>query len=58
MHCILRYQKPVIGINSRTQARKIFYYYYKKNGITSLKKHVDAKHAISAKMFEKKKTFC
>jgi hypothetical protein len=29
--------------------------YYKKNGKTSLKKHVDAEHVIIAKMFEKKK---
>jgi hypothetical protein len=28
--------------------------YYKTNGITFLKKHVDANHTIIAKMFEKK----
>jgi hypothetical protein len=33
MHCILCYQKPIIGINSRTQARKILIFYYKTNGI-------------------------
>jgi hypothetical protein len=27
-------------------------FYYKKNGITSLKKHVDAKHTVIAKFFE------
>jgi hypothetical protein len=32
-------------------------FYYKTNGITSLKKHVDAKHNIIAKMFEKEVIF-
>jgi hypothetical protein len=50
MHCILYYQKPIIGINS--QARKGLISYYKTNGITSFKKHLDAVHII-AKMFEK-----
>ncbi len=52
MHCILCYQKPVIGINSRTQAKKGLISYYKKNGITSLKKHVDVEHIVIAKLFE------
>ncbi len=42
MRCILCYQEFVIGINSRTQARKGLISYYKTNGITSLLKHVDA----------------
>jgi hypothetical protein len=42
MCCIFCYQELVIGINSRTQARKGLISYYKKNGITSLKKHVHA----------------
>ncbi len=52
MRCMLCYQNPVIGINSRTQARKSLIFYYKTNGITSLKKHVDVDHTIIAKMFE------
>jgi hypothetical protein len=42
MHCILCYQEFVIGINSKIEARKGLITYYKTNGITSLKKHVDA----------------
>jgi hypothetical protein len=38
MHYILRYYEPIIGINSRTQARKGLISYYKTNGMTSLKK--------------------
>jgi hypothetical protein len=37
MRCILCYQKVIIGINSRSQARKKLISYYKKNGIISLK---------------------
>jgi len=54
MCCNLCYQELVIGINSRTQARKGLISYYKTNGITSLKKHVDAKHTIIVKLFEEK----
>jgi hypothetical protein len=57
MHCIFCYQKPVIGIYLRTQTRKGLISYYKTNGITSLKKHVDAKHTIIAKMFEEEVIF-
>ncbi len=52
MCCILCYQELVIGINSRTLARKGLISYYKNNGITSLKKHVDVKHFVIVKMFE------
>ncbi len=52
MHCIICYQELVIGINSRTQARKGLISYYKTNGITSLKKHVDVEHTIIAKKFK------
>jgi hypothetical protein len=44
MCCILCYQNTVIGINPRTQARKGLISYYKTNGITFHKKHVDANH--------------
>ncbi len=53
IHCILCYQEPIIGINSKTQGRKGLNFSYKRNGITSFKKHVDAKHIIIVKMFEK-----
>jgi hypothetical protein len=52
MDCILYYQELVIGINSRIQAKKGLISYYKTNGITSLKKHVDAEHSVIIKMFE------
>jgi hypothetical protein len=58
MHCIFCYQKLVIGIYLRTQTRKGLISYYKTNGITSLKKDVDAKHTVIAKMFEEKIFFC
>jgi hypothetical protein len=37
MHCILYYQKLIIGINPRTQARKGLISYYKTKGITYFK---------------------
>jgi hypothetical protein len=37
----------------KTQAKKILISYYKTNGITSLKKQVDAEKIVIAKMFEK-----
>jgi hypothetical protein len=57
MHCIICYQEPIIGINSKTQARKRLIFYYKTNGITSLKKHVDAEHIVIAKLFEEEINF-
>jgi hypothetical protein len=38
--------------NPKIQARKGLIIYYTTNGITSLKKHVDANHFIIAKIFE------
>jgi len=38
MCCILCYQKLVVGINPRTQAKKGQNSYYKTNGISSLRK--------------------
>jgi hypothetical protein len=52
IRCILSNQEPIIGINSRTQARKGLISYYKTNRITSLKKHVNVEHVVIAKMFE------
>jgi hypothetical protein len=40
MHYILCYQNVVIGINLKTQMKKGLISYYKTNGITFLKKHV------------------
>jgi hypothetical protein len=57
MCCILCHQKLVIGINPRTQVRKILIFYYKTNGVTSLKRHVDANHILITKMFEKEVNF-
>jgi ribosomal protein L16 Arg81 hydroxylase len=54
MHFILCYQKTVIGINPRTQVRKGLISYYKTNGITFLKNHVDAYHVFLPQMFEEK----
>jgi hypothetical protein len=38
MHCILCYQNPISGINLKIQMKKGLNFYYKTNGITSLKK--------------------
>jgi hypothetical protein len=57
MCCILCYQKLIIGINSKTQARTSLISYYKTNGITFLKNLVDAKHIVIVKMFEKEVSF-
>jgi hypothetical protein len=52
MHCIFCYQELIIGNDSKIQARKRLIFYYKKNGIISLKKHVDAKHIVIDKVFK------
>ncbi len=52
MCCILCYQEPIIGINSKIQTRKELIFYYKTNGITFLKKLVDVEHTVIAKLFE------
>ncbi len=54
---ILCYQELVTGINSSIQARKGIISYYKTNGITSLKKHVDVEHIIIVKMSEEEVNF-
>jgi hypothetical protein len=38
--------------NPRTKERRRIITYYQKNGIISLKKHVDANHVMLAKRFE------
>jgi hypothetical protein len=52
MHCILGYQNPIVGISTRTQARKGLISYYKTNGITFLKRNMDVDHFFIAQMFE------
>jgi hypothetical protein len=54
MCCILCHKNAVIAMNPRTQARKGLTIYYKTNGITFFKKHVDVVHMFIAKKFEKK----
>jgi hypothetical protein len=43
--------------NPRTKKRKGIIKYFKKNGITILKKHVDADYVILAKRFEEEMNF-
>jgi len=52
MHCIFCYQNPIIGINPKPQVKKGLISYYKINGITSLKKDVNAYHSFIAQMFK------
>ncbi len=52
MRYIFYYQNLVVGINPRVQTRKGLISYYKTNGITSLRKHVDVDHFFIAQMFE------
>lgn len=52
MICILCYNILVIVMSPKTQKRSKSY--YKTNGRTTLRKHVDAKHSIIAKKFEEK----
>lgn len=55
MICILCYNILVIVINPKTQTRRSKSY-YKTNGITTLRKHVDAKHSIIAKSLKRRWT--
>jgi len=49
---ILCYISPIWFCNPKIQARKGLIIYNTTNGITTLKKHVDANHSIIAKIFE------
>ncbi len=49
---IFCYISPILFCNPKIQARKGLIIYNMTNGITTLKKHVDANHSIIAKMFE------
>ncbi len=56
MCCILCHQKLIIGINLKTQMRKVLIFYYKTNGVT-FKRHVDANHILITRMFQKEINF-
>jgi len=49
LRCIFCYNSPILFCNPKTQARKGLIIYNTTNGITTLKKHVNAKHFIIAK---------
>jgi hypothetical protein len=46
------YPKLIEACNKRTKSRKGLIYYYKTNGITCLKNHVDVNHVVLYKKFE------
>jgi hypothetical protein len=48
----------VNATNPRTQFKKGLISYYKTNGITSLKKHVDVDHGQISKIFEREWIVC
>jgi hypothetical protein len=52
MCCIFCHDNLVNATNLRTQSRKGLISYYKTNGITFLRKHVNANHGQIAKIFE------
>ncbi len=52
MKCIFCYNSLVLFCNLETQAKKGLIIYNKTNGITTMKKHVNADEIIIAKMFE------
>ncbi len=52
MRCILCYNSSILFCNLKTQARKNLIIYNTTNGITTLKKQVNANNYIIAKMFE------
>ncbi len=49
LSCFLCYNSPILFCNPKIQARKGLIIYNTTNGITTLKKHVNAKHFILAK---------
>ncbi len=52
MRCLLCYNALINVSNPKTNARKGLISYYKTNGITSLKKHVDVNYHLISKNFE------
>jgi hypothetical protein len=57
VRCIFCYQKPIIRINSRTQAIKGLISYYKTNEIISLKNVWMQTTVLMQKCLKKKKNF-
>jgi hypothetical protein len=53
MRCITCYNSQVLVYNFKIQERKHLIIYNTTNGITTLKKHMNASHYSTAKMFEK-----
>ncbi len=53
MRCIFCYNSPILFCNPKTQAKKGLIIYNTTNGITTLKKHVNANDYIIGKLFEK-----
>ncbi len=45
--------KPILSLNPRKQLKKGLISYYKTNGITCLRKHVDRDQSIIFRFFEK-----
>jgi hypothetical protein len=56
MHYTLHYEKPISSaiLGQRTKFMKGFVSYFKNNGITTLKKHIDGYHYLIARKFEEK----
>jgi len=52
MRCLLCYNALINVSNPKTNARKGLISYYKTNGITSFKKHVDVNYHLISKNFE------
>ncbi len=52
MQCIIYYKSLVLFCSLKVQAMKGLFLYNTINGITTLKKHVNANHSIIAKLFE------
>jgi hypothetical protein len=52
MHFFLCYNNLVNASSFKTQTRKCLISYYKINGTTTFRKHVNENHAIVAKTFE------
>jgi len=53
MRCILCHNNPFNAINPRTQLRRRLILYFKTNGITFLKEHMDIDIGLVAIVFEK-----
>jgi len=56
MHYILRYENPISPtiLGKKNKFKKRFISYFKNNGITILKKHINGDHYLIARKFEEK----